>query len=263
MTFKVGIIGVGNMGEALLAGLVHSGFNPSDICIAVKREERGVELNKKYGVEVVSASIAAGSEVVLLGVKPKDILDLTSSIKSSLKPGSLVISVAAGKTISSFETILGLHAIARVMPNTPTMLGKGMAGISYNSQVSLQQKEVVRSLFASSGKWVEVEESLQDAVTATSGSGPAYFFAFVEAMIEGGKKLGLSEEVASTLAIQTVVGAAEMLQNSGKSPSTLRENVTSPNGTTFAALTNFAEGGLSDLVANSMAAAAKRSKELA
>ena len=144
MTFKVGIIGVGNMGEALLAGLVHSGFNPSDICIAVKREERGVELNKKYGVEVVSASIAAGSEVVLLGVKPKDILDLTSSIKSSLKPGSLVISVAAGKTISSFETILGLHAIARVMPNTPTMLGKGMAGISYNSQVSPQQKEVVR-----------------------------------------------------------------------------------------------------------------------
>ena len=263
MSLKIGMIGVGNMGEAILAGLIRSGYQPADISIAVRRDERGKELTVKYGVNLVSTELAAASPVVLLGVKPKDLLELCKVIAPSIQNGALVISVAAGKTLASIGEVLGKVAIARVMPNTPTMLGKGMAGISYNSVVHDEQKKSVQKIFGASGQWVEVDESLQDAVTATSGSGPAYFFAFVEAMIEGGKNLGLPENVASQLAIQTIVGAAEMLEHSGKSPATLRENVTSPNGTTFAALQNFESGGLSALVSESMAAAAKRSKELA
>ena len=251
------------MGEAILSGLIHSGYKASDISIVVRKEERGKELKAKYGVNLVSIEAAAQSEVIVLAVKPKDLIELCEVIAPSLLPTSLVISVAAGKSLASISGALGKIAIARVMPNTPTMLGKGMAGISYNSLVSSEQKEIVRKIFGASGLWVEVDESLQDAVTATSGSGPAYFFAFIEAMIEGGKKLGLPEKIASQLAIQTIVGAAEMLATSGKDPATLRENVTSPNGTTFAALKNFEAGGLNKLVEESMAAAARRSKELA
>ena len=259
---RIGIIGVGNMGEALLSGFLRAGYSPHDISIAVRRAEQGEALAEKYGVSVRPLSEVAASDVLLLGVKPKDLIGLCTEIKDWIHRDALIISVAAGKTLYAIESALGNVSIARVMPNTPTMLGKGMAGISYNSHVSQAQKEIVQSLFGASGKWVEVEEELQDAVTATSGSGPAYFFAFVEAMIEGGKKLGLTDEVATQLAIQTIVGAAEMLQGSGKSPSLLRENVTSPNGTTFAALTQFSQGGLNSLVAEAMAAAAKRSKEL-
>lgn len=263
MTNQIGIIGVGNMGEALLAGLIRSGYSPAYISIAVRRPEIAKKLEVQYGVKSQQLSEVAGSNILIIAVKPKDILELCESISPYLSAQTLVISVAAGKTIASLEASLGGIAIARVMPNTPTMVGKGMAGISYNSRVTDVQKELARKIFGASGKWVEVDESLQDAVTATSGSGPAYFFAFVEAMIEGAEKLGLPHHIAKQLAVQTIVGAAEMLETSGKEAAELRENVTSPNGTTFAALSQFDSGGLKTLVADSMAAAARRSKELA
>jgi len=153
--------------------------------------------------------------------------------------------------------------VIRVMPNSPTLIGLGMSAISPGTHATDADLGFVRNFLGSSGKVVEVAEDLQDAVTATSGSGPAYFFAFVEAMVEGAKRLGLSEEIATELTVQTLIGAAGMLAESGKDAKTLRENVTSPNGTTAAALASFESEQLGKIVALGMAAAAKRSAELA
>jgi pyrroline-5-carboxylate reductase len=149
------------------------------------------------------------------------------------------------------------------MPNTPTLVGAGMAAISLGAGVSANQSKFVSGFLAATGKVIEVSEDLQDAVTATSGSGPAYFFRFVEAMVDGAKALGLSDADATTLTVQTIVGAAKLLDESGKSATTLRENVTSPNGTTAAALASFESHQLGDVVAQAMKAARDRSQELA
>jgi pyrroline-5-carboxylate reductase len=149
------------------------------------------------------------------------------------------------------------------MPNTPTLIGKGMAGYSLSSGVTPSQREFVQSLLAATGKAIEIPEELQNALTGTSGSGPAYFFRFVEAMVDGAIALGLSKEDATTLTIQTIVGAAKLLDQSGDTPTTLREKVTSPNGTTFAALNSFNDSDISGVVAKAMKAARDRSQELA
>ena len=149
------------------------------------------------------------------------------------------------------------------MPNTPTLVGVGMSAISCCDLVTVEQREFVLGFLGAVGKVIEVTEELQDAVTATSGSGPAYFFRFVEAMVDGAKKLGLSHEIATMLTVQTMLGAAKLLESSGKSASTLRENVTSPNGTTAAALASFETDQISTIVATAMKAARNRSQELA
>jgi pyrroline-5-carboxylate reductase len=174
------------------------------------------------------------------------------------------MSFAAGKTISFITQSLGdSQPVVRIMPNTPTSAGLGAAGYSFGNGVTHEQKAFVASLLSAAGVAVEVDENLQDAITATSGSGPAYFFAFVEAMIEGSIALGLSRIDATTLTIQTIVGSAALLQNSGDSPTTLREKVTSPNGTTAAALASFSQDHLGEIVARAMKAARDRSEELA
>jgi pyrroline-5-carboxylate reductase len=185
-------------------------------------------------------------------------------IKADINPSALVMSFVAGKKIGFIqENLTPAQPIVRIMPNTPTSVGLGAAGYSFGSAVTQEQRGFVVSLLAAAGKAVEVDESLQDAITATSGSGPAYFFAFVEAMVEGAIALGLSREDATTLTIQTIVGSAALLEQSGDSPTTLREKVTSPNGTTAAALASFSNDHLSEIVARAMKAARDRSQELA
>ena len=262
---SIGILGVGVMGEALLAGLIKSGISASDISFAEKRDARASEIIDKYGVSLSSlTAIATESDVILLVVKPQDLGDLLDEIGGQIRPGTLLISFAAGKTTSFIEGKIPAGAsVIRVMPNTPALIGKGAAAISQGKSVSTEQIAFATKFLLATGTVVTVDESLQDAVTAVSGSGPAYFFAFVEAMIASGKELGLSEEVAIALTVQTIVGAAGMLEETGNSATTLRENVTSPNGTTFAALQSFANGGLEDLVKKSMKAARDRSQELA
>jgi pyrroline-5-carboxylate reductase len=249
MANHIGIIGAGVMGEALIAALIRSGVSPEDISFAEKREDRAAELVARYAIN------------------HKEIADVASTLgqlKGHISPSTLIISFAAGKTISSISAGLGgANPIIRVMPNTPALVGKGASGYSLGEGVTADQKKFISYFLAATGKAVEVPESLQDSVTATSGSGPAYFFAFVEAMVDGAVALGLSREDATLLSIQTIVGAAELLENSGDSPTTLREKVTSPNGTTAAALASFSSAGLSTIVADAMAAAAKRSQELA
>jgi pyrroline-5-carboxylate reductase len=200
---------------------------------------------------------------VLLVVKPQDLEALLSSINGQLPTGALVISFAAGQRIETISKGLGgKNPVVRVMPNTPALIGKGAAGYSLSADVDEHQKRFVTDLLNAAGIAVEVKEELQDAVTATSGSGPAYIYAFVESMVKGAIDLGLSEEVATSLTVQTLIGAAELLESSGKSAKTLRENVTSPNGTTFAALQSFIASDLDAIVAKAMKAARDRSIEL-
>jgi pyrroline-5-carboxylate reductase len=264
-TGAVGIYGVGNMGEALLAGLIAAGTSPAQIYFAEKRGDRAAEIATTYGaIHKSVAEIARECSTILLVVKPQDLGALLESIKSELSPDALLISFAAGKTIAFIEAALSEGAtVVRVMPNTPALIGLGAAGISPAARVSADQLAFTKNFLESCGIAVVLDESLQDAVTAVSGSGPAYFFAFVEAMVAAGVELGLSEEVASTLTIQTIVGAAGMLEKSGKSATTLRENVTSPNGTTAAALKVFSDGALAELTLKAMTAARDRSQELA
>jgi len=261
---RVGLIGVGNMGEALLVALIKAGADTSKISFAVRRPERSAELATKYGITPATVEeLAATSDVLMIIVKPQDVDPILERVAPLLSPEALVISFLAGKKIATFEKGLGQVAVARVMPNTPTLLGVGMSILSYNNAVREDQKAFVGEFLLAAGKSIEVDEELQDAATATSGSGPAYFFAFVEAMVAGAVAMGITEEDATTLVVQTIVGAAKMLDESGKSATTLRENVTSPKGVTYEGLKVFGEGDLSGLVARAMAAAADRSRDMA
>ena len=262
---KVAVIGAGVMGEALIVALISSGVNSNRITISEKREERAQELVAKYSINSSElASNVANADALLLVVKPQDMGSVLEEIKGSINPEAVVITFAAGKTISFISNGLGTsNPVVRVMPNTPTLVGAGMAAASMGAGVTAAQRDFVLGFLGATGKVIEVSEDLQDAVTATSGSGPAYFFAFVEAMVAGAKDLGLSQEEATTLTVQTIVGAAKLLDESGKSATTLRENVTSPNGTTAAALASFASADLNSMVAKAMKAARDRSQELA
>lgn len=263
---QVAVIGAGVMGEALISALISYGIAPTNITISEKREERAAELIAKY--KVANAELAlnvAKSDLILLVVKPQDMQSVLAEIKPAIKHGTLVISFVAGKQIRDIADQIGTSAnpVIRVMPNTPTLVGAGMAAISCCGLVSPEQRDFTLGFLGAVGKVIEVDEDLQDAVTATSGSGPAYFFRFVEAMVDGAVALGLSKEDATTLTIQTIVGAAKLLDQSGDSATTLREKVTSPNGTTFAALNSFNDSDISATVAKAMKAARDRSQELA
>jgi pyrroline-5-carboxylate reductase len=263
--FQVGLIGVGVMGEALISGLVSSRFPKAQIVFTEKRADRAREISSKYGArEVDLTELAKSSDVILLVVKPQDLEQLLVSIGADLNKSATLVSFAAGKTTDFVSKIVGSNiSIIRVMPNTPTLIGLGMAAISLGKSVNTEQAEFVSEFLATCGKVISIQENLQDAVTALSGSGPAYFFAFVEEIINSGMSLGLSEDQATTLAIQTMVGSAAMLEQSGKNATTLRENVTSPNGTTAAALKVFSEANLGEIVTRAMTAARDRSQELA
>ena len=263
---NIAVIGAGVMGEALISALIAYGIAPSKITISEKREERAAELMARY--RVANAALnenVAKCDLILLVVKPQDMATVLADIKQTIRHGVLIISFVAGKQIRGIADAIGTSAnpVIRVMPNTPTLVGAGMSAISCCGLVSPEQRDFTLGFLGAVGKVIEVDEELQDAVTATSGSGPAYFFRFVEAMVDGAVALGLSKEDATTLTIQTIVGAAKLLDQSGDSPTMLREKVTSPNGTTFAALNSFNDSDISTTVAKAMKAARDRSQELA
>jgi pyrroline-5-carboxylate reductase len=262
---KVGLIGAGIMGEALISALTTYGLNPKLITISEKRSERIEELTKKYSINSDNlANNVSTAQVLLLVVKPQDLGEVLAEVKGQISSQTLIVTFAAGKSISFVEDAIGkVNPIIRVMPNSPILLGEGMSAISTSHNVTAEQRDFVTGFLSAAGKTIEVDESLQDAVTATSGSGPAYFFAFVESMILGAVELGLSQKDATTLTVQTIVGAAKMLEESGKTAAVLRENVTSPNGTTAAALASFTDDGLEQLVRKAMKAARDRAQELA
>lgn len=265
MTQRIAILGAGVMGETLLSAILRSGHSAADLVISEKREERAAELREAYGVTVTgNAEAVADADVVLLVVKPQDVTSLLDEIAGSVPAGATVVSLAAGITIGTITSALpdGV-AVIRAMPNTPALVGEGMFGISPGPGVGDEQVATVVALLESGGRVVVVDESKQDAVTAVSGSGPAYVFYLAEAMIAGGIEAGLDEDTARTLAAQTLVGAAKLLSESDDTAEELRRRVTSPNGTTHAAITTFDERGVKDGLIAGVAAAATRSAELA
>ena len=259
MTFKSpGIVGAGVMGEALLASLIRSGFSADSIAVLEKREDRLLQVRSKYQI---GNSKIEDSDVVLLATKPQDLGETLSSLK--LGKNTLLISLLAGVKSAKIESLTSDSVrVVRVMPNTPLLISKGMSVIAKGSRASKSDIDWVCDFFAKSGKVLVMKEQEMDAVTATSGSGPAYLFAFVEAMTKAAIRLGLDQDSANTLVSQTLFGAAGMLEGSGKDAKTLRENVTSPKGTTAAALKVFEDSKLDEIVYEAMKAARDRSIEL-
>jgi pyrroline-5-carboxylate reductase len=264
----IGFIGSGNMAEALIKGILTAGvYAPRDVFISDIRKERLEELAGKYGVVVAGTNVhlAQRSETIVLSVKPQTMACALDSIKDTDIGGKLVISIAAGVKVAKIAAALGDVAIVRVMPNTPALIGQGASALYANDRAKPQLGQAL-SIFSAVGKTVVVEEEdLIDAVTAVSGSGPAYFFLLMEAMTQAGAALGLPADIAGELVLQTAKGASllavEARQND-ESPAVLRRKVTSPGGTTEAALRVFAEAGFEPLVARALTAARDRSREL-
>jgi pyrroline-5-carboxylate reductase len=258
----VALIGAGKMGEALLMGILRRGHK---VLVAESNPERAAQLGELSGVDVRSAAAAvASADVVIIAVKPPHVAELIADIASSVRPHAAVVSVAAGISVAALEQAAGAGiAVIRAMPNTPALVGEGMIAISASPTCTTEQVAAAIDLLSAVGKVVEVPESQQDAVTALSGSGPAYVFLVAEAMIDSAIELGLHPALARELAVQTVFGAAAMLRDSGDTaPATLRRNVTSPNGTTAAAIAALEEHGLRTAFTAALAAASDRSIEM-
>ncbi|RHW26643.1 pyrroline-5-carboxylate reductase [Nocardioides immobilis] len=262
---QTAVIGAGVMGETLLSGLVRAGRRVDQLLVGEKREARAAELEERYGVAVVSnVEAAAKAETVALVVKPQDMADVLDEIAGSLRPGQLLVSLAAGITTAFIEARVPAGvAVVRVMPNTPALVDEGMSAISAGSHCDEEHLAEAEALMASVGKVIRVPEKQQDAVTAISGSGPAYIFFVVESMIEAGVHLGLPRATAHELVVQTLVGSAHMLRETNEHPTVLREQVTSPGGTTAAALRELEIHKVRAAFLAALEAARDRSRELA
>jgi pyrroline-5-carboxylate reductase len=260
----VAIFGAGVMGETLLSGLLRSGRSTDELVITERRPERAAELEEKYGVRTMTnLEAAAVADTLVLVVKPQDMGGLLDEIAGEVADANLVVSLAAGITTDFIETRLPEgSSVVRVMPNTPALVDQGMAAISGGRHCDEGHLAEASSLLAATGKVIEVPEKLQDAVTAISGSGPAYIFYVVEAMIEAGVVLGMPRTMATELVVQTLYGAATMIRETGQHPTVLREQVTSPGGTTAAALRELDDHKVRAAFISAMEAAAIRSREL-
>ncbi|MDO5501910.1 MAG: pyrroline-5-carboxylate reductase [Actinomycetia bacterium] len=261
----VAIFGAGVMGETLLSGLLRAGRDAEHLVITERRPDRVAELTARYdGVRIVDNVEAAElADVLVLVVKPQDMGALLDEIADYVRPGNLVVSLAAGITTGFLESHLPEgSSVVRVMPNTPALVDQGMAALSSGRHCTEQHMSEAMALLQSCGRAVEVPEHYQDAVTAISGSGPAYVFYVVEAMIEAGVVLGLPRATATELVIQTLFGAATMIRETGQHPTVLREQVTSPGGTTAAALRQLDDHKVRAAFITAMEAAAARSAQL-
>ncbi len=261
----VAIIGAGVMGESLLSGLIRGGHEIADLVVGEKRRERAVELRERYGVEVLAnVDAAARADTVALVVKPQDMGDVLTEIAPHLRAGQVVISLAAGITTDYIEKHIpdGI-AVVRVMPNTPALVDEGMAAISAGTHCDEEHLALAEGMMSVTSRVVRVPENQQDAITAISGSGPAYLFFVVESMIEAGVHLGLPRSTATELVIQTMVGSAKLLRETGTHPTVLREQVTSPGGTTAAAIRQLEDHKVRAAFIMAMEAARDRSVALA
>lgn len=263
----IGFIGAGNMATSLVGGMITKGIRPARIWMSDVSQDRLDELSRQHRVHVSTdnAEIARRADVVVLAVKPQVMQAVCETLRDALGDRQpLIISIAAGVTVASLKGWLGELPVVRCMPNTPALVQAGATGLYAEPSVSAEQKELAGQILGSVGLtfWFDEEKAL-DAVTAVSGSGPAYFFLLMESMIEAGRKLGLDERTARQLVLQTAWGAAQLAITSEAGPDVLRQQVTSPGGTTAAALNVFEEGGFRVLVDSALAAARRRSEELA
>lgn len=259
------------MNEAILGGLLAGGLEPSNVTVTVRRPERAKELADRHGVTALSSNdnpransdAAAGADIVIMGVKPVGIQELAASIAPALKPETVVVSVAAAVSISMMEAELPEgQPVIRSMPNTPSKVGRGVVALAAGTHASGKTMDMAKDIFAASGTVVVVPEEQIDAVSAVSGSGPAYAFYLAEAMATAGEKLGLDAQTARILARDTVAGAGALLSEPDADAEALRIAVTSPKGTTAAALETFTDQGLPDVIEAGARAAAARAAEI-
>jgi pyrroline-5-carboxylate reductase len=262
---RVAILGVGKLGEALLSGLLRAGRSPQELLVTARRPERAKALTEKYGVEVIgNHSAAKVADVLLLTVKPQDMGALLAELRGTVPSDRLVVSMAAGITTATIEEAMPDGTpVVRVMSNTPVLVDEAMSAISAGTHAAEAHLTLTEELLRPVGQTIRVPESQQDAVTALSGSGPAYFFYLVEAMTDAGILLGLPRQVAHDLIVQTALGAALMLRDSGEHPVKLREAVTSPAGTTISAIRVMEDHGVRAAMLSALEAARDRSRQLA
>jgi pyrroline-5-carboxylate reductase len=261
---RIAIIGAGRIGEALLSGLLSSGW--SDIVVTSRRPERVAELHERHNVEATTSNADAvrGAAIVVIAVKAQDIDALLEDIGPLLSPEQTVLSVSAAVTTKHIESrIADGVPVVRAMPNAPSTVHEGMAGIAPGAHADLAHLEQTDEVLSHLGRVVRVQESAMDAITAVSGSGPAYFALLAEAMIEAGILLGLSREISTTLVVQTMFGTAKQLRDEKMHPVELRESVTSPGGTTIAAIRELEQAGVRAAFLNAIQAAMTRAEELA
>jgi pyrroline-5-carboxylate reductase len=260
----IAVLGTGKIGEALLSGLLDAGRSADDLMFTERYPDRAAELEQTYRVRAVDTATAAGkADVLIVAVKPQDIEPLLADLAGVIRPNTLVVSLCAGLPTALYERRLpdGVPVV-RVMPNTPMLVGEAMSAISAGRFAADAHLQLTEELLGSVGKVVRVPESQQDAVTALSGSGPAYFFYLVEAMIDAGILLGLPRPMVTELITQSAVGAARMLRETGEHPVLLREAVTSPGGTTIMAIRELERHGVRAAILAAIEAARDRSVEL-
>lgn len=262
----IGFIGCGNMGNALVEGIINSGLRkPDEIIVYDKDSIKTQLLQDKFGLKTAAnpASLMQNASEIFLSVKPQEMHGLLKTLKPFLHLQHLLISVAAGLNISFYKSYLGKEQkIIRLMPNTPCLVGEGMIVACSSENVEPQEEQAIIKLLETLGCVLTLDEQYFDAVTALSGSGPAYIFLVIEALADGGVEMGLSRDVALLLASQTVLGAARMCLATGENPAVLKSRITSPGGTTSAGLLALEAGTIRSSFAKAIAAAAERSKEM-
>jgi pyrroline-5-carboxylate reductase len=263
---RIAFIGAGNMAASLIGGLRAKGLDATQIRASDPGEQTRARVSAEHGIEMFAdnADAIQGVDVIVLAIKPQAMKAVCEAIRPSLAPNQLVVSIAAGITCASMNNWLGAQPIVRCMPNTPALLRQGVSGLFATNEVNAEQRQQAEELLSAVGiaLWLNEEQQL-DAVTAVSGSGPAYFFLLIEAMTAAGVKLGLPADIAAQLTVQTALGAAHMAVASDVDAAELRRRVTSPAGTTEAAIKSFQAGGFEALVEKALGAAAHRSAEMA
>jgi pyrroline-5-carboxylate reductase len=263
---RLAVVGAGNMGEALVRGLLRSGvISANRVMASVRRAERQSYLASTYGIEALLDNVAAAHEadVIVLAVKPQVLDRVLVDIAPAVKATALVISIAAGVSTANIEGRLAAGVrVCRAMPNTPALVDAAATAIAGGAHAGPEDLSSVRAIFEAVGKVIEVEEGLLDAVTGLSGSGPAYVFMIIEALSDAGVKVGLPRYQAQALAAQTVLGSAKLLIETGEHPGVLKDKVTSPGGTAIAGLHTLEEGGLRTTLINAVVSATMRSREL-
>ena len=262
---KICFLGAGNIAEAIISGIINSDKSIRKNIIATDiRKERLTYISNKFGIKVTTDNINAvrESDIIVIAVKPQQIKNLLEEISGKIKSSQLVISVAAGITTKYIESFLGKVPVIRTMPNTPVLVQEGMIAYCKGKYAKKEHENLVKELFESVGKVIHLDEKLFNAVTAVSGSGPAYIFYFAESLIKSAEKLGIERKTAKILTIQTISGASKLMKNSDDEPEILRAKVTSPGGTTEQAINTFEKNKLHKIIEKAVISACKRAKQL-
>lgn len=267
---KIAFIGSGNMAEALIKGLINSDVvEPKNIWISDIRKERLRYLHKKYKTQIAPDNCNAikNADIVIFAVKPQTILKVAGQVSDLVKKTKLIISIVAGVSLEIIQKALSKKdtksiRMIRAMPNTPALVQAGVTALSKGKNTSKEDMQTALKIFKAVGKVAEVDENLMDAVTGLSGSGPAYVFLIIDALADAGVKVGLPRDVSMTLSVQTVLGAARLIDETGEHPGKLKDMVTSPGGTTIAGLHSLEQGGIKAVLMNAVEAATRRSQEL-